>query len=345
MGLGTYGPTYLIALRIDFNTSGANDTVTIYTNPVANASVPGVTAAGTYGAYDVGTISGVGLNVTGAATITVDEIRVGDSYGDVVGYVGTPPDAPAELHATSGTNWVTLTWTAAAGGPASYNIKRSTNSGSGYTTVGTEITPTVTFSDAVLGGQTYYYVVTAVNGAGESGNSPQASASPTLGAPAEPTGLTAIAGNAQVTLSWTASSFATGYNVKRATATAGPYATIGTTTAPAVTYTDASGLTNGATYYYAVSATGAGGESSDTAPVSATPVGPQPLAASVARGVGIRWFASNGVSYQVQWASALLGTNTVWNHLGSSIPGTGATHTVFDPVGPPHNFYQVLSIQ
>jgi hypothetical protein len=31
--------------------------------------------------------------------------------------------------------------------------------------------------------------------------------------------------------------------------------------------------------------------------------------------------------------------------LGSSITGNGTTNSVFDPVGPPHNVYQVLSIQ
>ena len=198
---------------------------------------------------------------------------------------------------------------------------------------------------SVLGGQPYYYVVSAVNGAGESTNSPQVSASPILGAPAAPTGLAALAGDAQVTLSWNASPFATSYTVKRSTAFAGPYAPIGTTTDPTVTYADSSGLSNGTPYYYVVSATGAGGTSSDTSPVSATPVGPMPLVVDMDRGVGITWFASNSVTYQVQWAGALLGTNTVWNNLGSPIPGNGATNTVFDPVGPPHNFYQVLSFE
>jgi len=345
VGLGNYGITYLIVLRIDFDTSGANDTVTIFTNPVANASAPGVTAAGTYGAYDVGTISGVGLNVTGAATITVDEIRVGDSYGDVVGHVSTPPDAPTGLGATSGSNSVMLAWTASIGNPASYNIKRSTNNGSDYMTVGTATAPEVTYTDSVLGGQTYYYVVTAVNGGGESGNSEQVSASPILAAPTEPTGLAASAGNARVDLTWIASPFATSYNVKRGIAAAGSYTLIGIATAPAVTYTDSDGLTNGATYYYKVSSTGAGGESPDTAPVSATPVGPKPLVVAIARGAGIRWFASNGVPYQVQWASALLDTNTLWINLGNPITGNGATNTVFDPAGPPHNFYQVISVQ
>jgi cellulose 1,4-beta-cellobiosidase len=157
--------------------------------------------------------------------------------------------------------------------------------------------------------------------------------------------LSATPGNAQVALSWSGSSFATSYNVKRAAAPAGPYTPIGTTTAPTVTHTDSSGLNNGTTYYYVVSATGTGGTSSDTSPVSATPNGPRPLVVTIAQGAGVRWFASNNVTYQVQWSSALLGTNTVWNNLGSQMSGNGATNTVFDPVGPPHNFYQVLSIQ
>jgi hypothetical protein len=66
---------------------------------------------------------------------------------------------------------------------------------------------------------------------------------------------------------------------------------------------------------------------------------------SITRGTGLRWFASNSVTYQVQWSSTLLGTNTVWNNLGSPIAGNGATNMVSDTVGPPHTFFQVLSIQ
>ena len=345
LGLGTYGVTYLVAIQIQFNTSGSNDTVTVYLNPVANQATPGVAAAGTNDSFNVGTISGIGLNVQGAGSIIVDEIRVGDTYGDVVGYVNTLPDAPTGLNATPGANLVSLSWTTAAGSPTSYNVKRSSVSGGPYTTVGTTTAPTATYNDSVLGGQTYYYVVTAVNGVGESTNSSQVTASPTLAAPAAPTGLAATAGDAQVNLGWTASSFATSYNVKRAIASAGPYTTIGTTTAPTVTYTDSSGLNNGTTYYYVVSATGAGGTSPESSPVSATPVAPIPFLVTIAPAVGITWFASNSVTYQVQWSSALLGTNTVWNNLGSPVVGNGATNTVFDPVGPPHNFFQVLSIQ
>src|SRR5208283_3628435 len=64
--------------------------------------------------------------------------------------------------------------------------------------------------------------------------------------PAAPTGLTAAAGNAQVTLNWSASSGATEYYVKRSTTTGGPYTQIATQAT--TNYTD-SGLTNGTKYF------------------------------------------------------------------------------------------------
>ena len=86
--------------------------------------------------------------------------------------------------------------------------------------------------------------------------------------PPAPTGLTATAGNAQVSLSWSASAGATSYNVMRGTASGGPYSSVGS---PANTsYTD-TGLTNGTTYYYVVTAVDANGASGDSNQASATP--------------------------------------------------------------------------
>ncbi len=103
--LGTYGTTYLIVLKIDFNTSGNNDTITAYINPTANAAAPGVAATYTVTTVDVGTISGVGFqNPGGGFAIKADEIRVGDSYQDVVsngGVVTVPP--PSITSVTPGT--------------------------------------------------------------------------------------------------------------------------------------------------------------------------------------------------------------------------------------------------
>jgi len=90
------------------------------------------------------------------------------------------------------------------------------------------------------------------------------------GVPATPTGLMATAGDQQVALAWTASAGATSYNVMRSTTNGGPYTTV--SSPPTASYTD-TGLTNGTTYYYVVSAVNAAGQSSNSNQASATPTG------------------------------------------------------------------------
>ena len=105
--LGTYGETpYLIVLKIDFDISGSNDRVTMYINPTAGASSPGVSAEATVTSFDVGIITGIGFqNSGGGFAIIADEIRVGDSYEEVVsegGVVVIPPPVITDLSPTSG---------------------------------------------------------------------------------------------------------------------------------------------------------------------------------------------------------------------------------------------------
>ena len=340
-GLGTYGATYLIVLRIDFDTSGSNDTITVYVNPTTNQPAPGVAPTATVTNFNVGTISGIGTNVRGGGEITIDEIRIADTYVDVIDAVVTPPNAPTGLAAAPGDNAISLSWTAATGGtPVSYNIKRATDAEGPFTVIGTTTAPSVTFTDAVLGGVTYHYVVSAVNAIGESPDSESVSAAAILAAPLAPVGLSATIDDSEVSLSWQATPFASGYEIKRASDMAGPFVSIGTTTG--LTFTDTS-VTNAQTYYYVVSALNAGGSGPNSSAVSATPIGPLPFVLQIEPGVGISWFASNNVIYQVQWAAEDLGPETEWNNFGGEIIGDDSTITVFDPHAAPENVYQVVS--
>jgi cellulose 1,4-beta-cellobiosidase len=92
---------------------------------------------------------------------------------------------------------------------------------------------------------------------------------------APPSNAAAGAGDKQVSLSWGASVEASSYHVKRATVSGGPYETVACLAATATNYTD-TGLVDGTTYYYVVSAAYAGnpnggGESANSGEVSATP--------------------------------------------------------------------------
>ena len=194
----------------------------------------------------------------------------GGSGGSGSVTTSNPPPAPTGLTAAAGVLQVSLSWTASSGA-TSYNVKRGTASGGPYTQLGTATTASYVDSGAT-GGTKYYYVVTAVNSYGESGNSNEASATPTLApaAPPAPTNLTATAGNQQVSLSWTASNGAASYNIKRGTVSGGPYTQLATSTTTSAVDTS---VTNGTTYYYVVTAVDTAGESGNSNEASATPAG------------------------------------------------------------------------
>ncbi len=185
----------------------------------------------------------------------------------------TVPAVPTNLQATAGNTQISLTWTASTGA-TSYNVKRSTTSGGPYTKIASPTSPSYT-DTGLTNGTPYYYVVTAVNSSGESAASSQATATPSAPAtvPAVPTNLQATAGNTQISLTWTASTGATSYNVKRSTTSGGPYTKVSSPTSPS--YID-TGLTNGTPYYYVVTAVNSVGESNPSSQATATPAGTQP---------------------------------------------------------------------
>lgn len=96
-------------------------------------------------------------------------------------------------------------------------------------------------------------------------------------APAAPTGVTATAGNGQVSIAWTAVSGATSYNIFWST-TAGVTPANGAKMAGMVSPYVMTGLNNETPYYFAVTAVNANDESSASSQVSATPTLTPPAA-------------------------------------------------------------------
>ncbi len=221
--------------------------------------------------------------------------------------------APANLSATAGNAQVSLAWSSVSGATG-YLVKRSTTSG---TEMQIASSSAITYTDTTAkNGTKYFYAVSAVDAAGQSANSNEVSATPVppAQAPPVPMSLAATAGNAQVALTWSASTGATSYHVKTLHSERGRNADRLTTTN---SYTDTT-ATNGTKYFYVVSAVNSTGESANSSEVSATlaapaqaPPAPMNLAATAGNAqVSLTWSASTGAtSYHVKRS-----TTPVLNH-------------------------------
>ena len=126
--------------------------------------------------------------------------------------------------------------------------------------------------------------------------------------PDVPTGLSATAGGTQVVLSWATSAGATNYNVKFSTTNGGPYTTIASTAT--TTYTN-TGLANGTTYYYVVSAANSFGESSNSVQISVTTTVPsanlalnKPVTVSSVENAGLSGANAVDGNTTTRWSSA-----------------------------------------
>lgn len=222
------------------------------------------------------------------------------------------PAAPGGVVATSGNTQVSISWNSVTGAD-SYNIYWLTSSGVTKANGNKFTNVTSPYVHSGLANNTaVYYVVTAVNSAGESVVSTEVNATPAPAIPAAPTGVGAVAADAQNSISWNASFGATTYNVYWST-TAGVTKANGTkisgVTSPYV-HTPLSNLT---TYYYVVTAENSAGESADSAQVSATPVAPVVLpdapsgltATAGSTNVTLSWIPVSGAaSYNLYFSTA-----------------------------------------
>jgi hypothetical protein len=133
---------------------------------------------------------------------TLDEVRLYDrilTAGETAALVVPPPAAPTGLAATAGDGSVTLSWSASSGA-TSYVVKCSTTSGSGTTAIATNASLVFT-NTGLINGTPCYYVVRAMNAAGQSADSDEVSARPTSFAPTQ---LGFVASGNQLQVNWPA---------------------------------------------------------------------------------------------------------------------------------------------
>ena len=162
---------------------------------------------------DIYSITGTGgafyvLHQDGSVTAwgddTMGKLNGSLQFDPVGGSSATAPDAPTGVSAVAGDAQATVSWTAPAndGGDAitGYTVTSSPAGKTCTTTGATSCTVT-----GLTNGVSYTFTVTATNSTGTSVASASASATPVT-VPDAPTGVSAVAGDAQATVSWTAPS-------------------------------------------------------------------------------------------------------------------------------------------
>jgi hypothetical protein len=301
-------------------------------------------------------ITGTSYDVTGLSNSTLYYWRVNatnasgtSSYSTAWSFttlgLASPP-APTLSSPSNGSTGVptspTLNWNPSTGA-TSYHLQVSESPSFSTTVVNQSgITGTSYDVTGLSNGTLYYWRVNATNTGGTSAYSTRWSFTTIVAAPSAPTlsspanGATSVA--TSPTLNWNASTGATSYQLQVSTDSSFASTIVNESGITGTSY-GVTGLTDGATYYWRVNATNAGGTSSYSAPWNfttgtvasppATPTLSSPAngATSVSTSPTLNWNASSGAtSYQLQVSTNSGFASTVVNQ-------GGITGTFYDATG------------
>lgn len=248
-------------------------------------------------------------------------------------YSAMPLIPPPTVTATAGSGSVTIAWTLDPAATSSYILW-----GPGSLDYRTMVSP-ATSPHTIYGlsnGSTIYFKVYAVYGTGSAKSEEM---SIRVGPPLAPTGISSTSGDGRATISWTAGVGATSSSIRYGTASGVYGATVAATSPHSLT-----GLTNGTTVYYQVSAINGAGTTWSTensvriGTIPQPTLIPQPTSyvdgSGATANIGFQWngvSASNGnpVEYQVEVSSS--STFATIQYLSSWQAGTSWTQTL--PVG------------
>jgi len=233
----------------------SGSTGTLYLNGTAVGTNSAMTLTPT--SLGVTTQNTIGKSQSGADPYLngmVDEFQIipGALCASEVAQLASSPAAPNPIAAAPGNAQVTVTWPAVAGA-TSYNVKRAIVSGGPYVTVAV-VSGTSDLDTWLVNNTTYYYVVTAVNVLGESGNSPEASATPipppTITSAASVTGTNGAAFSYQLAgtnnpTGFSASGLPTGLSLNTSTGLISGLPSVSGTFTVAIGMSNAGGLASG----------------------------------------------------------------------------------------------------
>jgi hypothetical protein len=277
--------------------AGAGQATVSWTAPSGNgSSISGYTATSSPGGFTCAWTSGpTQCSVVGLSDGTSYTFTVNATNGNGTGVPSTPSNAAIPLGVPSPPTAVLAFGGSAAGGQAVVSWSAPNTDGAsavtGYTVTASDGVSTCTTNGALactITGLTnvssYTFTVTATNLVGTSDPSAASTGTMISGLPDPPSGVSAVAGAGQATVSWTAPS-GEGSSIWAYTATSSPGGyTCTWTTGP--TQCAVTGLTDGTSYTFTVDAINGNGPGSPSDPSSAvTSLGvPSPPTAVLAFG-------------------------------------------------------------
>lgn len=120
----------------------------------------------------------INITANGGSTANTVNLAIGEmEMMETIQSSTTIPNTPSNLVGTPGNSQASLTW-GSVYDATSYTVKRSLTAGGPYTTIASNVYAADYIDSGLTNGTTYYYVVTAVNTAGESGNSNEVAVTP-----------------------------------------------------------------------------------------------------------------------------------------------------------------------
>ena len=267
-------------------------------------------------------ITGTSYTITGLTNSTAYTFTIYTATADGIGggysvtvTPGSTLAAPSTFTATGSNGSVALAWSTVTGA-SGYSVYRSTSTGTEANNCLVFHHTGTSYTDlSVANGTTYYYVVSAYKSTTDGTRSSEASATPTSTVPATPPNLRADAGSTDVALAWATVPQATSYTIGEGPTSVGPFTTIATGVT-GNTY-DATGLTPGTHYFFAIAAVNTGGSSANGI-IGATPsviplTAPTSIStAPAATQISVTWSPVTGArSYNLYRATTVGGEGAV----------------------------------
>jgi fibronectin type 3 domain-containing protein len=214
-----------------------------------------------------------------ATVAAVNNIGVSETAQPVSAVPYTVPDAPTNLMSTPLDSSVQLNWNVPlfdGGSPIEYYSVSYSTDGTNWTDysplatrIGDSLPATQGSVSGLTNGTQYFFRIVSGNAAGDSSPSEQTSTTPAT-VPSAPTNVSAEPGNAEVTVSWDASSDDGGAQITGYTVTSNP-GNFTCTAAGTETSCLVEGLTNGTSYTFSVIATNTAGDSIASSSNATTP--------------------------------------------------------------------------